>query len=105
MDENFADIGSIEVAYKAYHDFPKKGELLLQNFHYTLPQMFWISFAAIKCGQFSRDEILERENTDVHPTPRIRVNGVAINSEEFAADWDCKERSPMNPVEKCTIWK
>lgn len=96
----------MEIAYNAYRDFPKRGESLLPNFpNTTLQRMFWISYATIWCANPSKETILRNEKTDVHATERIRVNGVAINSKEFASDWNCAKNTPMNPMKKCGVWK
>lgn len=96
----------MEVIYQAYRDFPKGGELLLQDFsNLTLHQMFWISYASNLCAKPSKEDVLKRETNDKHPIERIRVNGVAMNNKEFAKDWNCKTNAPMNPNMKCPVWK
>lgn len=41
---------------------------------------------------------------DEYVKPNIRVNLMGQNSEDFAKDWNCTNDSPMNPVDKCTIF-
>lgn len=106
MSENFCDIGGTEVAFKAYHDFPKNSDLSLPNFKRITPQrMFWITLASTWCANPSKTSVLESERTGVHAIEPIRVNGALMNNKEFAKDWGCKDNSQMNPIKKCTVWK
>lgn len=114
LDENFADIGGIEVAYNAYHELCRDPEFVrrelqlhksLKNFQKLNPsQMFWISLASTWCMKLSKEDIEYREETDVHAIEPVRVNGMAINTKEFAIDWKCKANTPMNPKHKCPVW-
>lgn len=79
---------------------------MLQNFQkYTPQKMFWLFFATVHCGKNTKELVLKYEKNAIHAEKRIRINGAAMNSEEFAIDWQCRENTPMNPIEKCTVWK
>lgn len=66
--------------------------------------MFWISSAANWCVKRSKREAEEREIYDNHALVHIRTNGALMNNQDFARDWNCQPKTPMNPVEKCVIW-
>lgn len=67
--------------------------------------MFWITFASNWCANPSKMRTLHRERSDIHAIERVRVNGALMNSKNFAADWNCKKNTAMNPTKKCTVWK
>ena len=41
---------------------------------------------------------------DTHTPGGYRTHGVVMNSKEFAEDFKCSEKSPMNPEKKCEVW-
>lgn len=46
--------------------------------------------------------------TNEHSAPMFRVNGVAVNSQDFADVFQCKKGTKMNPdpnkEPKCSVW-
>ncbi|RCN35718.1 hypothetical protein ANCCAN_18412 [Ancylostoma caninum] len=42
--------------------------------------------------------------TDPHSPRRYRVNQVLANQPEFAAAFQCKVGTPMNPIKRCAVW-
>lgn len=107
LKENFADNGGILVAYRAYEKYLKhsKDPSLPHFKQFTSRQMFWISTASISCSKHTKEKVARRERNDVHALEYIRANGRVMNSEDFASDWKCKPKTPMNPNKKCVVWK
>jgi len=76
---------------------------------YTLPgvslnedQLFWFSWAYVWCQAYTDTYYINW--TNVHAPNPARVWGVVQNSQEFASAYNCPSGSPMNPVNKCTLW-
>ena len=52
-----------------------------------------------------KDEAMKRQVlVGPHSPPEFRVIGALSNAKQFSQDWQCPPGSPMNPVEKCTVW-
>ncbi|KAJ0395224.1 hypothetical protein P43SY_004082 [Pythium insidiosum] len=102
IGENIADNGGVSMALKAYRNYmvaqpqgraEKKDE-----------QVFFLSFAQLWCSKLRDGLALQRLSTGVHSPGVARVNGVAMNSPEFAAAFQCPLGSNMNPEKKCKVW-
>ena len=71
---------------------------------YSQRQLFWVSAANVWCAKY-RDKALKlRVLTGVHAPDMFRVRGPFSNMKEFADDFSCPDRSPMNPAHKCQVW-
>ena len=53
---------------------------------------------------FKKMEIEKKNLFSVHSPGPIRVVGPLSNSREFAAAYNCKPGSRMNPSHKCSVW-
>lgn len=106
LDENIADNGGFKLAYLAYKDWSERNgeEPTLPGLKFNPRQLFWITAANIWCrkvrNEIARDDI----KNDIHSPGKFRVIGSFSNSEPFANDFNCKEKSKMNPKNKCTLW-
>ena len=81
-----------------------KEQLLPGLGQYDQKQLFWISAANVWCAKY-RDKALKlRVLTGVHAPDMFRVRGPFSNMREFAEDFGCPARSPMNPQYKCEVW-
>ncbi|KIH44880.1 hypothetical protein ANCDUO_25087 [Ancylostoma duodenale] len=61
-------------------------------------------FIQICCGHVTKDAAIRRILVDPHSPMRYRVNQVLANQPEFAAAFQCKVGTPMNPTERCAVW-
>lgn len=106
LGENLADNGGLARAYDAWQlsiqKNPEKAverNMKLPGFeNYTTDQLFYIVYGQKRC---SNDYSPESDN---HSPGIARVNGVVANSEHFAKTFNCPEKSPMNPDNKCVLW-
>ncbi|KAL3661587.1 hypothetical protein V7S43_013347 [Phytophthora oleae] len=95
LGENIADNGGLHVAFNAYRKRVSSSDD---------DQLFFLSYAQTWCGK-QRDEFAVNSFiTNVHATGEARVNGAAMNSEAFAAAFNCPAGAPMNPLDKCVLW-
>ncbi|XP_055347288.1 endothelin-converting enzyme 1-like isoform X2 [Paramacrobiotus metropolitanus] len=92
--ENTADNGGYRAAYLAFHNFMRR-----TGYRIKLPgledlseeQLFWLTGAQGWCA--SNPEFSDA----THASFRIRVMGPYMNSADFAAAYNCRLGSPMNP--------
>ncbi|GAA5810859.1 hypothetical protein MFLAVUS_004287 [Mucor flavus] len=65
-------------------------------------QLAYIQFARMKCSKSTREHKLLVKD---YAPDRYRVNGPLMNSDHFAATFNCKKGSVMNPeIKKCQLW-
>ncbi|XP_040072345.1 neprilysin-2-like [Ixodes scapularis] len=104
--ENIADNGGIKEAFNAYKKWVKENgpEAGLPGLKYTPQQLFWISAANVWCSKDRPETLKLRILVDAHSPALFRVIGPTSNTPEFAAEFNCPVGSPMNPVNKCTVW-
>ncbi|CAL1546822.1 unnamed protein product [Lymnaea stagnalis] len=101
VHEDICDNEGVKLAYKAYKALGELNERRLPGLNLTDDQMFFTAFGQKYC-ELDLNGIPWAGPTHNHP--RIRVWGVASNSEEFAKAFNCPKNSPMNPVKKCTVF-
>ncbi|KAJ6649466.1 Neprilysin-2 [Pseudolycoriella hygida] len=106
LSENIADIGGIREAYYAYSHWVDRNqpEGVLPNLNFNQNQIFWISFAQSWCAVYRLEELKNEILTSDHLPHMFRINGAAMNMEEFSSDFNCPTDSPMNPSKKCRVW-
>ncbi|XP_026682024.1 neprilysin-1-like [Diaphorina citri] len=106
--ENIADNGGLEMGYLAYKKYLSEHggfEPRIPGLEKFSPeQLFFIGYASNWCESVSTESLLEDYLSGEHSTQRLRVIGAVSNSEQFAKAFNCKAGSPMNPVNKCSIW-
>ncbi|EYC22133.1 hypothetical protein Y032_0017g3170 [Ancylostoma ceylanicum] len=105
--ENIADNGGVKQAFKAYKNYLKmhgeEGRIKgLEQFNNE--QMFFLGYALISCGHMTSGHLIYNILTNTHSPARYRVNQVLANLPEFAAAFQCKVGTPMNPTERCAVW-
>ncbi|GFS12233.1 endothelin-converting enzyme 1 [Elysia marginata] len=104
VGESTSDNLGILLAYRAYEELVKeKGEEEnMADLGLNPKQVFFLSYAQIKCAKETQVFLRRRMKDYKHPAPRFRLVGVLRNSPEFAEAYNCPLGSPMNPEEKCS---
>ncbi|KAK3724939.1 hypothetical protein QZH41_017146 [Actinostola sp. cb2023] len=108
LDENIADNGGFQIAFRAYENWSKRHgpEKLVPGLMKSNEQMFFLSYAQMWCSTFTPSATFYRSKLDSHAIPKYRVKGVLINSEAFARAYKCPVGSNMNPdpSKRCRVW-
>ncbi|XP_061393727.1 neprilysin-1 [Musca vetustissima] len=104
--ENIADNGGLKQAFRAYKKWVQRHgpEQRLPGLNLTHDQLFFLNYAQIWCGSMRPEDALTKIRSSVHSPGSIRVLGPLSNSKDFAEAYQCELGSPMNPVEKCSVW-
>ncbi|XP_034943177.1 uncharacterized protein [Chelonus insularis] len=107
--ENMADTTGLHSVVKAYQKMRAKNPDVVVKLpgleKYTDDQMFFISFGALWCQKTTPEFQKMSEMYDVHSPAPIRVIGAVSNTNDFSKAFKCPKGSPMNPENKCDIWK
>nr|XP_032634830.1 phosphate-regulating neutral endopeptidase PHEX [Chelonoidis abingdonii] len=110
LAENIADNGGLREAFRAYRKWiedKRKGveEALLPGIEFTHNQLFFLSYAHVRCNSFRPESAREQIYTGVHSPPQFRVIGAMSNFEEFRKAFNCPANSTMNRgSESCRLW-
>merc|ERR1712203_837777 len=67
-------------------------------------QLFFIGYALPWCSRHTQKHSRSQVENDEHAPERFRVLGPLSNSHEFSKAFGCPAESPMNPLEKCSVW-
>ena len=98
LAEDVADNGAIKAAFAAYQK--------LNYFNRTVQdyRTFFYSFARHFCERHNDAELESGIQTDIHTLFKYRVNTVLQNFDAFSKTFNCKPKTPMNPLNKCAVW-
>lgn len=107
LSENIADNIGIARSYESWEKSYKlkpEQNMILPGFEDLTPeQLFFIAYGQNYCSKMT-NEYAVKVIEDSHSLAKGRVNAVAMNSDQFAKAFKCKEDSPMNIKDKCVIW-
>ncbi|XP_029978867.1 phosphate-regulating neutral endopeptidase PHEX-like [Sphaeramia orbicularis] len=110
LAENIADNGGIREAFRAYRrwvDQSRGGveEPLLPGVGLNNNQLFFLSYAHVRCNAYRTEAAREQIQSGAHSPPKYRVIGAMSNYEEFSKAFSCPEASVMNRGAKsCRVW-
>nr|XP_020644827.1 phosphate-regulating neutral endopeptidase [Pogona vitticeps] len=110
LAENIADNGGLREAFRAYRKWIKEKrqgeeEALLPGIDFTHNQLFFLSYAHVRCNSFRPEAAREQVYTGVHSPPQFRVIGAMSNFEEFRKAFNCADNSTMNRgAQSCRLW-
>ncbi|GAB9476203.1 Neprolysin cd1, peptidase family m13, neutral zinc metallopeptidase, partial [Globisporangium polare] len=108
ITENIADNGGVSLAYDAYQKYIKSPEAVVppgtEVTEEEANQMFFLAFGQTFCGKARDGYMKNLLATNVHSPGQWRMNGIAMNNENFAKAFKCKAGAKMNPEKKCVLW-
>ncbi|XP_056414574.1 phosphate-regulating neutral endopeptidase PHEX [Hyla sarda] len=110
LAENIADNGGMREAFRAYRKWIQdqrngKEELLLPGIDLNHNQLFFLSYAHVRCNTFRPEAARDVVMTGVHSPPQFRVIGAMSNFEEFRKAFKCPENTLMNRGNNsCRVW-
>ena len=104
LGENLADQGGTKLAYLAFKTLASQRGPIPEFGGFNETQQFFITYAQSWCGKMTPEALRVQLSSDFHPPSEFRVNAVMMNMPAFAASFSCKERSPMAPKERCSLW-
>ncbi|XP_030058113.1 phosphate-regulating neutral endopeptidase PHEX [Microcaecilia unicolor] len=110
LAENIADNGGLRESFRAYRKWIKeqkggKEEALLPGISFTNNQLFFISYAHVRCNSFRPEAARDQIQNGAHSPPQYRVIGTMSNFEEFRKAFNCPVNSTMNRGgNSCRLW-
>nr|XP_048296687.1 phosphate-regulating neutral endopeptidase PHEX [Myodes glareolus] len=110
LGENIADNGGLREAFRAYRKWVndrRQGveEPLLPGITFTNNQLFFLSYAHVRCNSYRPEAAREQVQIGAHSPPQFRVNGAVSNFEEFQKAFNCPPNSTMNRgMNSCRLW-
>lgn len=110
LGENIADNGGLREAFRAYRKWindRRQGveEPLLPGITFTNNQLFFLSYAHVRCNSYRPEAAREQVQIGAHSPPQFRVNGAISNFEEFQKAFNCPPNSTMNRgMDSCRLW-
>ncbi|XP_057617238.1 phosphate-regulating neutral endopeptidase PHEX-like [Chionomys nivalis] len=110
LGENIADNGGLREAFRAYRKWVsdrRQGdeEPLLPGVAFTNNQLFFLSYAHVRCDSYRPEAAREQVRIGAHSPPQFRVNGAVSNFEEFQKAFGCAPRSRMSRGgNSCRLW-
>ncbi len=104
--ENIADNGGVREAFKAYRYYVEAhGGSDSSKFQNLTPeQVFFLAYANSFCGVNTPEGLNNMVETDPHRPHRFRVIGTLSKNEDFVREFKCGAGTPMNSLNKCTLW-
>uniref|UniRef100_A0A3P9NY71 Endothelin converting enzyme like 1 n=1 Tax=Poecilia reticulata TaxID=8081 RepID=A0A3P9NY71_POERE len=104
LGENIADMGGLKLSYYAYQKWVRDNgpERPLPKLKYTHEQLLFIAFAQVR--KFVCGSVFLYIYISNHIRCHSQVLGSVSQFDEFARVFNCPKGSPMNPVEKCSVW-
>jgi predicted metalloendopeptidase len=104
LDENIADQLGFQLAWASWKASQEENTILPSFAQYSQDQLFFMAYGAGFCSKATKEYQKQLLHYDNHAPEFARINGIAMNSPEFARAFQCPLGSPMNPVKKCTVW-
>jgi putative endopeptidase len=107
LGENTADNGGLRIAYIALMNTLKEQGAKAEDAKidgFTPQQRFFISFAQIWCSNQTDASLRVSAKTDPHSPGKFRTDGSVQNFDEFGKAFNCKQGTPMYPVNSCRVW-
>ncbi|XP_055500692.1 phosphate-regulating neutral endopeptidase PHEX [Leucoraja erinacea] len=110
LGENIADNAGLRQAFRAYRKWIRekrgnKEEALLPGLKLNHNQLFFLSYAHVRCSVHRPASARNNILTGYHSPPEFRVIGSMSNFEEFSKAYNCPRMAPMNQAANaCRVW-
>ncbi|XP_061569554.1 phosphate-regulating neutral endopeptidase PHEX-like [Cololabis saira] len=115
LAENIADNGGVREAFRAYRrwvDESRAGveEPLLPGVELNNNQLFFLSYAHVRCNSYRPEAAREQIQSGAHSPPKSEVGsneviGAMSNYDEFRKAFRCDDSSVMNRgAQSCRVW-
>ncbi|CAH0478044.1 unnamed protein product [Peronospora belbahrii] len=104
LNENIADNGGIKLSFDAYQIFMVDQAKDLGKGSKARATGFTIPTSQAAYSSIPADVATSCSSSQQHSPGQWRVNGVAINSREFARVFSCPVGSPKSPKTECELW-
>jgi predicted metalloendopeptidase len=103
--ENIADNGGVKIAYEAYKAYrAQHPDVPRQVEGYSDDQLYYLAYGQSWCEKVTPEQLETMAHANPHSPPKWRVDGVIVNQPGFAAAFQCKAGTPMNPGKTCGVW-
>lgn len=104
LGENVADAGGLRIALMALQELLQGPGQVVDGF--TAEQRFFIGWGQMWCTNIRPELMRVLAQTDPHSPGRYRVNGVMVNTPEFAKAFSCKSDAKMvkAAANVCRVW-
>jgi putative endopeptidase len=105
LDEAIGDLGGLHLAFRALarsmqtHPVPAIDGV-------TAEQQFFLAWGQLRAEAMRSEAQRAMVNSDIHPVPRLRVNGPLESLPEFAHAFACKPGAPLvrSAERRCAVW-
>ncbi|XP_078264840.1 phosphate-regulating neutral endopeptidase PHEX [Rhinoraja longicauda] len=110
LGENIADNAGLRQAFRAYRKWIRekrgnKEEALLPGLKLNHNQLFFLSYAHVRCSGHRPAAARSIILNGYHSPPEFRVLGAMSNFEEFSKAYNCPRTAPMNhAANACRVW-
>ncbi|XP_007908778.2 phosphate-regulating neutral endopeptidase PHEX [Callorhinchus milii] len=110
LGENIADNAGIRQSFRAYRKWIRekrggKEEDLLPGIGLSNNQLFFLSYANVRCDNYRPEAARIQILNGVHSPSEFRTIGAMSNFEEFSKAFNCPETSVMNRGSNaCRVW-
>lgn len=103
VGEATADLGGINLAYRAFHRSNDYKNAKTIN-GMTPDQQFFLGTAHVWAMNIRPQQLRTQVTTDPHPPAQFRVNGTLANMPQFQSAFNIPDNSPMTKKSRCVIW-
>jgi putative endopeptidase len=101
--EDLADLGGLILAWMAWKDQTKDMRPEARD-GLSPEQRFFVGYAQWACEVNRPENLRMSAITDPHSPGKYRVNGLAVNMEQFQQAFGCKAGQPMVRENRCRVW-
>jgi putative endopeptidase len=104
--EALADLGGMELAYKALKKARAGKPPVESSDGFTDSQRFFLSYAISRQNKLRTEAAKTQIQTGVHPLPEFRVHGAVTNYAPFFEAFDVQPGDPMyrKPEDRISLW-